>query len=187
MDGEFNRARWRGGRGLLNQRVCKLTAANGALDESYLFHVLPQVLKEIEDKTPFVTVKHLSAKDLRQAEIPLPPLDEQKRIAAILDQADELRRLRQRAIDRLNDLGQAIFSDMLGDPASHIDRYPTHTLHSVAELINGNYPPAFLGRGFWRCQATISRMVWKGFAPLSLAVSTVVRTSASACAAHMAR
>ena len=49
-------------------------------------------------------------------EIPLPPLEEQKRIAAILDQADSLRRLRQRAIDRLNTLGQAIFYEMFGDP-----------------------------------------------------------------------
>jgi type I restriction enzyme S subunit len=47
--------------------------------------------------------------------IPLPPLDEQKRIAAILDQADELRRKRQRAIDRLNQLRQAIFHEMFGD------------------------------------------------------------------------
>lgn len=47
----------------------------------------------------------------------LPPLDEQKRIAAILDQADELRRKRQRAIDRLGQLGQAIFHDMFGDLA----------------------------------------------------------------------
>ena len=49
---------------------------------------------------------------LEELTIPLPPLDEQKRIAAILDQADELRRLRQRAIDRLNELGQAIFYEM---------------------------------------------------------------------------
>lgn len=42
----------------------------------------------------------------------LPPLNEQKRIAAILDQADELRRKRQLAIERLNQLGQAIFHDM---------------------------------------------------------------------------
>lgn len=47
--------------------------------------------------------------------IPLPPIDEQKRIAAILDQADELRRKRKRAIDRLNQLGQAIFYEMFGD------------------------------------------------------------------------
>lgn len=50
--------------------------------------------------------------------IPLPPLDEQKRIAAILDQADELRRKRKRAIDRLNQLGQAIFYEMFGDQSS---------------------------------------------------------------------
>jgi type I restriction enzyme S subunit len=46
----------------------------------------------------------------------LPPLEEQKRIAAILDQADELRRKRKQALDRLNQLGQAIFYEMFGDP-----------------------------------------------------------------------
>ena len=39
-----------------------------------------------------------------QLEIPLPSFEEQKRIAAILDQADSLRRLRQRASDRLSSL-----------------------------------------------------------------------------------
>ena len=56
---------------------------------------------------------------VKEIEIPLPPLDEQKRIAAILDQADSLRRLRQRAIDRLNTLGQAIFYEMFGDPGAN--------------------------------------------------------------------
>lgn len=42
----------------------------------------------------------------------LPPLEEQKRIAAILDQADALRRLRGRALDRLRDLGHATFREM---------------------------------------------------------------------------
>lgn len=50
--------------------------------------------------------------------IPLPPLNEQKRIAALLDQVDDLRRKRQRAIDRLNQLGQAIFHEMFGDSNS---------------------------------------------------------------------
>lgn len=47
--------------------------------------------------------------------IPLPPLEEQRRIAGILDQADALRRLRSRALDKLNTLGQAIFHEMFGD------------------------------------------------------------------------
>jgi type I restriction enzyme S subunit len=56
---------------------------------------------------------------VKEIDIPLPPLEEQKRIAAILDQADSLRRLRQRAIDRLNMLGQAIFYEMFGDPSTN--------------------------------------------------------------------
>ena len=57
----------------------------------------------------------------------------------------------------------------------------------IVEHVRGNYPPPFLGRRYLGRQAKVSRMVWKGFAPLSLAVSTVVLTSASAFAAHMAR
>lgn len=115
MDGDFNRARWNGGKALLNQRVCKISGKDG-LDSGYLFHLLPDILQVIADRTPFVTVKHLSAKDLREYEIPLPPLPEQKRIAGILDQADALRRLRARALEKLNTLGQAIFQEMFGEP-----------------------------------------------------------------------
>ena len=114
MDGEFNRATWRGGVALLNQRVCKLTPDRSSVDHRYLYHVLPKALQAIEDRTPFVTVKHLSAKELKAESIPLPPLEEQKRIAAILDKADALRRLRQQAIDRLNTLSQSIFFKYFG-------------------------------------------------------------------------
>jgi type I restriction enzyme S subunit len=53
---------------------------------------------------------------VREIFVPLPPLEEQKRIAAILDQADALRRLRQRAIERLNGLAHSIFFEMFGVP-----------------------------------------------------------------------
>lgn len=119
MDGNFNAARWRGGRALLNQRVCKITAKPSILDESYLFHYLPAVLKKIEDATPFVTVKHLSAGDLRDELIPLPPLPEQRRIAAILDKADALRTKRREALAQLDRLAQSIFVEMFGDPVTN--------------------------------------------------------------------
>jgi type I restriction enzyme S subunit len=53
---------------------------------------------------------------LNQMHIPLPSLSEQKRIAAILDKADEIRKKRRQAIDELNTLIPAIFYDMFGDP-----------------------------------------------------------------------
>ena len=57
----------------------------------------------------------ISATNLKTVEIPLPPLEEQRRIARILDQADVLRRLRTLALDKLNTLGQAIFHEMFAD------------------------------------------------------------------------
>ncbi|MDX2101418.1 MAG: restriction endonuclease subunit S [Alphaproteobacteria bacterium] len=141
MDGEFNCARWAGGNALLNQRVCRVRAVSKFLYEQYLFWFLPKALKDIEQKSNFVTVKHLSAKQINEIEIPLPPLEEQKRIAAILDQADELRRKRQRALDRLNQLGQAIFIEMFGDPKTNPKGLPWASLGEVAEFYSGNSLP----------------------------------------------
>lgn len=52
-------------------------------------------------------------------EIPLPPLPEQKRIAAILDKADAIRRKRQQAIQLADDFLRAVFLDMFGDPVTN--------------------------------------------------------------------
>ena len=126
MDGEFNRERWRGGKALLNQRVCKLSPDNRHLSSEYLYHFLPNALRNIEDRTPFATVKHLSSKDIKDIHIPLPPLDEQRRIAAILDKADDLRRKRKRAIELLDGLTRSIFLEMFGEMTSaHTLTYAT--------------------------------------------------------------
>lgn len=59
---------------------------------------------------------HLYPKDVARLKIPLPPLEEQKRIAAILDKADAVRRKRQQAIDLTDQLLRSVFLDMFGDP-----------------------------------------------------------------------
>ena len=140
MDGEFNCARWNGGRALLNQRVCRIRAKSPKLDEQYLFWFLPKVLKEIEELSNFVTVKHLSSKQINEIEIPLPPLEEQKRIAAILDQADDIRRKRQHAIDRLNQLGQAIFHEMFGGVGDEQAKWLHAPLNEICDLVRGSSP-----------------------------------------------
>jgi type I restriction enzyme S subunit len=109
----------------------------GAFDPSYVRHFL------LSDKfhTHFMqTVAGVGGSLLRarpqgvgQIQIPLPPLDEQRRIAAILDQADALRRARRRAIERLNDLGQAIFYEMFGDPVTNPKGWEIGTVGDLAE------------------------------------------------------
>ena len=118
MSGGFNFGRWRGGRALLNQRVARLGEPSPGVDRDYVARFLSTKLKAIEDETPFATVRNMSAKTLRSVQVPLPPLDEQRRIAAILDQADSLRGKRGEVLTHLADLRASIFSDMFGDPVA---------------------------------------------------------------------
>ncbi len=67
---------------------------------------------------------------LESLEIPLPPLPEQRRIAAILDKADALRTQRREALAQLDRLAQAIFVEMFGDPAT-----PSSTLPSSFDAL----------------------------------------------------
>lgn len=84
MDGDFNVAIWNGPDGLLNQRVCKVEDAPG-FSAKYAYYVLPRLLKCINDITYSTTVKHLSTFDIYQEYLPVPPVDEQKKIADYLD------------------------------------------------------------------------------------------------------
>ncbi|MGI1900550.1 restriction endonuclease subunit S, partial [Vibrio campbellii] len=62
---------------------------------------------------------NLSPKDLLNMQIPLPPLDEQKRIAAILDKADAIRQKRKQAIELADEFLRSVFLDMFGDPVTN--------------------------------------------------------------------
>lgn len=87
MDGEFACYEWGGGTALLNQRVCRLVDFSDGIEPRFLLYGINKYLKEIEDKTAYTTVKHLSSKTVKGILFPLPSLDEQKRIVAVLDQA----------------------------------------------------------------------------------------------------
>ncbi|NPC97854.1 restriction endonuclease subunit S [Nocardioides sp. zg-DK7169] len=78
--------------------------------------------------------KKLDARVLESIRIPLPPLDEQRRIAAILDQADALRAKRRKALAHLDELPLAIFLEMFGSPDEVVDRVP---FGEVARLSGG--------------------------------------------------
>lgn len=136
MDGEFNLASWKAEPALLNQRVCKLDKVRDGADLGYVAKFLPLALKQIEAATPFVTVKHLSIKDLIEVQLPLPPLEEQRRIAAILDRAEKLRAKRRAAISLLDQLPQAIFLEMFGDPAANPMGWPVVQIGDLLESAN---------------------------------------------------
>nr|WP_237736587.1 restriction endonuclease subunit S [Pseudomonas aeruginosa] len=73
--------------------------------------------------------------------IPLPPLSEQKRIAAILDKVDAIRRKRQQAIQLADDFLRAVFLDMFGDPVSNPKGWEVKPLGSLVVNKDGKRIP----------------------------------------------
>lgn len=76
---------------------------------------------------------------MKSWEIPLPPLDEQKRIAAILDKADAIRRKRQQAIQLADDFLRSVFLDMFGDPVTNPKGWEVNSLKSGIEKIESGW------------------------------------------------
>lgn len=104
-----------------------------SVDTRYLYNALLANSGKLLDQATGATVKGIKLDTLRGLKIPLPPLEEQKRIAGILDQADALRRLRTRALDKLNTLGQAIFHEMFGDVARNSIDWPIGCIGDLLE------------------------------------------------------
>lgn len=110
------------------------------INKKFFFHWMSSkdALGQIMNSKVTGTISNISLSQVGMLKIPLPPLQEQKRIAAILDQADALRRLRQRAIDRFNTLGQAIFYEMFGDPIFNPMNWKEGvSLGDASEIISG--------------------------------------------------
>jgi type I restriction enzyme S subunit len=88
------------------------------VDKRYLLHFLrrPETIAWAAGRATGVNLPRLSPKELASLEIPHPRLEEQRRIAAVLDKADALRRKRKRTLDLLDSVTQSIFLEMFGDP-----------------------------------------------------------------------
>jgi len=85
-------------------------------------------------------ISNLNLDRCRHLDVPLPPLPEQRRIAAILDQADALRAKRREALAQLDSLTQSIFIEMFGDPASNTKGLTKVPIASVANVSTGSTP-----------------------------------------------
>ena len=83
----------------------------------YCFHYLNANIGLLEAGFRGAGLKHIAKGYIQSINVPFPPLPEQRRIAAILDQADALRTKHREALAQLDSLTQSIFIEMFGDPA----------------------------------------------------------------------
>jgi type I restriction enzyme S subunit len=116
---------------------CVLRPKADLLDPLYLFHWVQSSLfvDDMVRKATGASYPAVSDKLVFSSHIPLPSLDEQRRIAAILDQAKELRNKRRCALEQLDSLTQSVFHAIFDRPMNSAENWPTVTLESVARQI----------------------------------------------------
>lgn len=140
MDGEFNIARWKSIDALLNQRVCKLKAKEGT-NEEYLRFALVKALKTIEDKTAFVTVKHLSAKELNKLELDMPGIEEQNVRAESMAKLEKVISHRKEELSALDNLIKARFVEMFGNPVTNEKGWNQKQLGEITTKLGSGATP----------------------------------------------
>ncbi len=101
-------------------------------DKKFLFFYLNQLTLEDAGYS-----RHY--KFLKETYIPLPPLEIQKQIAAVLEKADQLRKDCQQMEQELNSLAQSVFIDMFGDPVTNPMGWKVTTLQSIAKVQIGPF------------------------------------------------
>jgi type I restriction enzyme S subunit len=117
------------GNPVIVNKICDFSIKNVALFKfnnenvlnRYIYHFLNSDIasRQFNNASRGGTQKFVSLGNIRSLQIPLPPLPEQKRIAAILDKADNLRRKNQQAIQLADKFLRAMFLDMFGDPVTN--------------------------------------------------------------------
>lgn len=114
------------------------------LDQQYLLHYLKSdmMLTYIKEYATGSVRDNLKLSDLGKFPINLRPLDEQRKIAAVLDKVSDLIAKRRQQLDKLDELVQARFVEMFGDPISNPHKWELQSLSNICKDIYGGGTPS---------------------------------------------
>lgn len=96
--------------------------------------------REFTKRAAGAVVKNLNTSLVKQVRVPFPPLDEQERIAAVLDAADALRAKRRETLAQLDTLLQSTFLEMFGDPVTNPKGWPVCSFDETGTFLSGSTP-----------------------------------------------
>jgi type I restriction enzyme S subunit len=132
---------------------CKVLRPNNQVWPPYFSHFFqtPRYRKIISTLAAGANINNLKNEHLDNLEIPLPPLPEQRRLAAILDAADALRAKRRAALGKLEVLLQAVFLEMFGEVVGNERGWEVWRLGDITSVATGSTPsrdhPEYYGGG----------------------------------------
>jgi type I restriction enzyme S subunit len=119
--------------------VCILRTDRELANPQYLTHILNAAgfRRQLDQFINGSTRQRISRGNLQSLKIPLPAVNDQRRIAAILDQAASIREKRRQTLEKLDVLTRSIFVEMFGDPVLNVRQWSTRKLEEVGELERG--------------------------------------------------
>lgn len=120
----------------------KNLVCSGSIYNRYLYHFLKDKTEYLNALGRGATFKEISKDIVENIEIPLPPLETQRHIAAVLDKVSTLIAKRRQQLDKLDELVKSRFMEMFGDPQSNPHGYQYAKLSDIATYFNGlTYKP----------------------------------------------
>ncbi|MCA2711522.1 MAG: restriction endonuclease subunit S [Microcystis sp. M015S2] len=129
------------GRPMCTNQGFKSLVPNEYVHSPYLYWCMRKYASDIEALGSGTTFKEVSKGIVERFIIPLPPLEEQRRIAAILDKADGVRRKRKEAIRLTDELLKSTFLEMFGDPVTNPKGWEVRELGDCVKDIESGWSP----------------------------------------------
>ena len=138
-----------------NQAISGIQLESEQVDKDYLYHYLSSLKSTVNNIGRGVAQNNINMTILRNFEIPLPSLEEQRKIAAVLDKVSDLIAKRRTQLDKLDELVKSRFIEMFGDPVTNSFNLPLSSLSQLGkfgrgvskhrprnapELLGGKYP-----------------------------------------------
>jgi type I restriction enzyme S subunit len=126
--------------GVIGSTLAKLTPKVKEIKSDYVGRFLQSKFEYLREKCTGATIPHLSRTVLESLQIPLPPLEDQKKIAAILDAADVYRQKTKALIAKYDELTQSLFLDMFGDPVRNQKGWEKVKMDKIMTIVRGGSP-----------------------------------------------
>ena len=126
----------------IGRSVAAVRPQQAKLDPLFLYQFLQTKVEQLRDRSQGAAQGVITREMLQSLRLLVPPLAEQRRIAAILDKADALRTKRREALAHLDRLAQSMFVEMFGEPVSNPKGWPRRTLKELGKVSTGGTPPS---------------------------------------------
>lgn len=136
---------WHGEKALLNQHIFKVVFDKTEISKTFFVHQVENILEKASVEAHGATMKHLTKPVFDALPFYLPPIDEQRKIAAVLDKISGLIAKRRQQLDKLDELVKSRFIEMFGD----VPEEEKVTIAEICKIITDgtHQPPKFTNTG----------------------------------------